>query len=187
MNEYIQTQAWRQIQLTTCPFHPEGGCDFARHGVYLRKFPEAAFIPRWYCPQEHQTVSLLPDFFASRLPGTLDEVEQAVVVAKESRSLEQAAEALRPEISLPSSLRWLRRRIYYVHSILVTMTGLIMPGCPPDINSFRTAFSTEHVLVTLREKAASHLRSLPPILGFGPRLSGRWSLKNLPQQSMGPD
>lgn len=187
INEYVQTQAWKQIQLTVCPFHPEGGCDFARHGAYLRKFPEAALIPRWYCPQGHQTVSMLPDFFASRLPGTLDEVEQAVIVAQESRSLEQAAEELRPEISLPSSLRWLRRRINYVQCILVTVAGLILPGCRPDLASFRKAFATEQVLVTLREKAASHLRSLPPILGFGPRLSGRWSLKKPPQQSMGPD
>jgi len=130
---------------------------------------------------------MLPDFFASRLPGTLDEVEQAVNVAHESSSMEEAAEALRPDISLPSALRWLRRRINYVQIILVPVTGLLLPGCTPALGSFRKAFSTEQVLVKLREKAASHLQSLPPILGFGPRLHGRWPLKEHSQQSMGPD
>jgi hypothetical protein len=186
-DEYVQTQAWEQVVLGACPFHPHGGCNFSRHGVYLRKFPQATMIPRWYCPQEHQTVSMLPDFFASRLPGTLNEVEQAVNVAELSSSLEEAAEALRPDITLPSALRWLRRRINYVEIILVTVAGLILPGCPADLGSFRKAFSTEQVLVELRGKAATHLQSLPPILGFGPRLHGRWPLKMRRQQSMGPD
>jgi hypothetical protein len=48
-------------------------------------------------------------------------------------------------------------------------------------------FSVERVLVKLREKVASHLQSLPPILGLGPRPPGRWFIKKQFQQSMGPD
>ena len=187
IEEYVQTRAWEQVRLDSCPFHPHGGCGFARHGTYLRKFPIAAMIPRWRCPQARQTVGLIPDFFASRLPGTLDEVEQAVNVAQQSHSLEDAAFALRPDIDLPGALRWLRRRINYVHIALTTVTGLILPGYLPDLGSFRKAFSVERVLVKLREKVASHLQSLPPILGFGPRPPGRWFIKKQFQQSMGPD
>lgn len=187
IEEYVQARAWEQVRLDSCPFHPHGGCDFVRHGSYLRKFPIAAMIPRWYCPQAQQTTSMLPDFFASRLPGTLDEVEQAVNVANDSNSLEEAAFALRPDIALPGALRWLRRRINYVHIALITVTGLILPGCLPDLGSFRKAFSAERVLVKLREKVTSHLQSLPPILGFGPRPHDRWPRKMRLQQSTGPD
>lgn len=187
IEDYVQSRAWELVRLDSCPFHPRGGCGFARHGAYLRKFPIAAMIPRWYCPQARETASLLPDFFASRLPGTLDEVEQAVNVADDACSLETAAFVLRPEIELPGALRWLRRRIGYVRDILVTVAGLILPGCPPGLDPFRQALATGRVLVRLREKAASHLPSLPPILGFGPRHHSRWSAKTLFQQSMGPD
>ena len=139
----------------------------------MRKFPEFALIPRWYCPQQRQTVSMLPDFFASRLPGTLDEVEHAVNVAQTSPSLEKAAETLRPDILSAGALRWLRRRIRDVKLILTTVTGIILPGCPPVLSSFREALNTEQVLVSLRGKVAAYLQSLPPILGFGPRLQNR--------------
>jgi hypothetical protein len=28
-------------------------------------------IARWYCPEGHRTFSLLPDFLAAKLPGSL--------------------------------------------------------------------------------------------------------------------
>lgn len=187
IEEYIQTRAWERVQLDSCPFHPTGECRISRHGYYLRKFPLVAKIPRWRCSKASKTVSLLPDFFAARLPGTLDEVEQAVNVANDACSLETAAALLRPEISLPSGLRWLRRRISHVHLVLTTVAGLLLPGIPPELGSFRQALGTGKVLVRLREKAAAHLRSLPPILGFGPRRQSRWNAKMHCPQAMGPD
>jgi hypothetical protein len=187
IEEYVRTRAWEKARLDACPFHPNGGCGFSRHGCYLRKFPVAAWIPRWYCPQERETIGLLPDFFASRLPGTLDEVEQAVNVAEDCCNLETAAEILRPEIALPGGLRWLRRRIHHVRDLLTTVAGLILPGCPPTLDSFRQALATGRVLIRLRKKAAPYLQSLPRILGFGPRRNSRWSTKMHFQQSMGPD
>ncbi|EFK07399.1 conserved hypothetical protein, partial [delta proteobacterium NaphS2] len=76
IEEYNEQKAWEHAELDHCPFHPEGGCDLARHGTYPRKFPEYCLVPRWYCPSAHKTISLLPDFLASRFPGTLDEIEQ---------------------------------------------------------------------------------------------------------------
>lgn len=137
VKEYIQQKAWEKAHLAYCPFHPEGGCGLSRHGSYPRKFPEYALIARWYCPTAHQTIALLPDFYCSRFPGTLDEVEQAVNEAQRQQTQEDAAEVLRPDITLPSGLRWLRRRIQYVNETLVIIVGLLQPGCSPELSSFR--------------------------------------------------
>lgn len=67
---------------------------FARHTAYERKSLTGAFIARGYCRLGHVTVSLLPDFLASRLPSTLVEVEQEVALV-ELRSGSIAATAAR--------------------------------------------------------------------------------------------
>ncbi|EFK07293.1 conserved hypothetical protein, partial [delta proteobacterium NaphS2] len=59
IEEYNEQKAWEHAELDHCPFHPEGGCDLARHGTYPRKFPEYCLVPRWYCPSAHKTISLL--------------------------------------------------------------------------------------------------------------------------------
>ena len=172
--EYKEQKAWEQAELQHCPFHPEGGCGLARHGTYPRKFPEYCLIARYYCPTAHQTIGLLPDFFSSRFPGTLDEVEQTVNDAQKHKTQEDAAESLRPDITLPSGLRWLRRRIKYVKEALTTAAGLLLPGCPPDLASFRGRYATDSVLKRLRRIAGKFLFSLPPIVGFGPRFQSRY-------------
>lgn len=174
LNEYLEQKGWEQVELDHCPFHPEGGCGLAKHGTYPRKFPEYCLIPRWFCPQVQQSVSLLPDFFASRFPGTLDEVEETVNIAGSYGSQEKAAEALRPDISLPSALRWLRRRLKYVREILTILAGLLVTGCAPELASFRQKYTTNSVLTRLRELAKEYLCSLPPIVGFGARPNSRY-------------
>jgi hypothetical protein len=175
VEEYIKNESWEQAELTCCPFHPDGGCSYAKHGTYPRKFPEYCLVVRYYCPEAHQTISLLPDFFASRLPGTLDDVEHAVNIAEASGSQEEAAFKLRPEIALPSALKWLRRRIKYVKEVLNLLTGLLVTECPPVLNSFRKVFGVKNVLTSLRHTARKHLQHLPPIVGFGTRSTYRYS------------
>jgi hypothetical protein len=174
IEEYIEQKAWEHAELDHCPFHPEGGCGLARHGTYPRKFPEYCLVPRWYCPGAHRTISLLPDFFASRFPGTLDEIEDAVNTAVSCKSQEEAAFVLRPEISLPSGLRWLRRRIQYVKAALTILAGLLVTECAPDLESFRKKIGANRVLSKLREMAREYLPSMPPVVGFGPRLDKRY-------------
>ena len=100
--EYVSQQAWRGVSLERCPLHPNGGCSFARHGTYARVEPPGTRIPRWYCPEGHCTFSLLADCFASRLSGSLTELERVVVEAEQAKSLEAAADCLRTDdISLP--------------------------------------------------------------------------------------
>jgi hypothetical protein len=81
-DEYREQEGWKQVRLERCPLHPEGGCGIARHGYYERKHPEPCLITRYYCSASQVSIGLLPDFFASRLPGTLNEVEDAVNVAE---------------------------------------------------------------------------------------------------------
>jgi len=46
--------------LRGCPWHPQGGCGFSRHGTCPRARPPGALIARWYCPLARRTVSALP-------------------------------------------------------------------------------------------------------------------------------
>jgi len=176
VEEYIKQHAWEKAKLNHCPFHPEGGCGFAKHSAYPRKFPEYFLVARWYCPSKQRTISLLPDIFASRFPGTLDEVEHVVNIAGTYSSQEQAAEALRPNITLPSALRWLRRRLKYVREILTILSGIFSTECSPNLMSFRRQYSVEMVLTSLRVLAEENLQFLPPIVGFGPRTLNRYSI-----------
>jgi len=177
VSQYIEQRAWEQAELESCPFHPKGGCRLAKHGTYPRKFPEYCLIARWYCPKAHTSISLLPDFFACRFPGTLNEVEEVVNTAESCESLEQAATELKPEITLASALRWLRRRIKHVFEILTTLKGMVALRCPPVLKLWRSQYGTKNLLQHLRFQVADHLHAFPPILGLAPRSVSRYSTK----------
>ena len=101
------------------------------------------------------------------------------MAVEEATSLEAAVEHLRPEINLPGVIRWTRRRVQAVHGTLSTVHGTLstvrglMPerlaGCEPTLRAFRRHLNTESVLVELRSLTGTHLRALPPPLGFRPR------------------
>jgi len=131
--EYVTREAWREARLSHCPLHPRGGCGFARHGSYERKTPAGTRIARWYCPQGHRTFSLLPDHLAARFPGTLSEIESVVATVEQASSLETAADTLRSDpVTLPSAVRWVRRRVAPVRTLLTIVVGLFprwLLGC----------------------------------------------------------
>ena len=122
---YAANEEWRSARLSHCPLHPAGGCGFARHGTYERVTPPRVRIARWYCPRGHRTFSLLPDFLAARLPGTLALIEHCVTVSAAAKSVEVAADAVRGlDISLPSAVRWLRRRLCVVRTLRDAMLSM---------------------------------------------------------------
>jgi hypothetical protein len=165
----VTRHAWQDASLERCPLHPQGGCGFARHGTYERVRPPGTRIARWYCPQAHQTFSLLPDCLAARWSGTLAEVEAAVDAVEQASSLEAAANTRRLEIDLPGAVRWLRRRATAVHHSLGLLKGLLpgsFAGYAPTLAAFRAALGVEAVLVLLRETGADYLAVLPRPLGF---------------------
>ena len=188
--EYVRQEGWRSASLERCPAHPEGGCGFARHGTYTRKNPRGVQVPRWYCAEGHKTFSLLPDFAASRLSSSLDEVEPVAVAVEGARSLEAAASKLRPRIELPGAVRWTRRRVVAVRTTLVTAVGLlpgVLAGIELNVTSFRAALGAGQALVALREATSVHLPHLPPPVGFGPRPTPRRRSAGPHQQNPGPD
>lgn len=178
--------------MSCCP-----GCGGAvtSHGTYGRKLPQPARIARFYCRPCRTTISLLPDFYASRTPGLLEDIEEVVAVAESSRSLEDAAERIRPAddadaVTLAAALRWVWRRVRTIHRVLATVIGLFpdrFDGCAPTIGSFRERLGTTRVLVELREICTRYLGVLTAPLGLlglrpaEPR--ARWRR----QQSTGPD
>lgn len=190
VEQYIQRKAWRDAKLDHCPLHPKGGCKFAKHGTYPRKFPDGAKIARWYCPDGCATFSMLPDCLSSRLPGTLVEVENIISQIEKSSSQEAAAENIRLDISLPSALRWMRRRLFLIRSTLILLIELLpsLPeNCQPTVSSFRSVLGIEFVLPQLRMLANPYLDILPPPLGFGPRPEVQKSKKCRFQHKTGTD
>jgi len=129
-------------------------------------------IARWYCPQGHCTFSLLPDFLAAHLPGSLEDLERvAVQVEQSGMSIEAVADSLRAadDITLTSALRWVRRRIDYVsialRRVVIAVPALHWPR-EPSLTALRSHFGTTWVLPQLRAVAADVLPALPPPLGF---------------------
>ena len=112
--------------MTGSTVHPEGGCGFARHGTYERMEPPGTLIARWYCPEAHKTFSLLPDHLAARFPGTLARLEEVVAAAEQTSTRAEAADRLRPDdVTLPSALRWIDRRLRLVRTVLLDGGGTI--------------------------------------------------------------
>jgi len=186
---YVAQRAWQDARLARCPRHPTGGCGFARHGTYLRTMPTGMRITRYYCPTAHETFSLLPDCLASRFPGDLDDLERVVAQVEAARGIEAAADRLRPDIVLPSAVRWVRRRLTLIRATLLAVVTLLPDWFAGDahLGAVRAALDTDHALVTLRARAASLLPVLPRPLGFArhrrpPRARGRG-----PQHDLGAD
>ena len=96
VDAYVGNREWRDARLSGCPLHPSGGCSFARHGSYARVTPRGLRIARWYCPEGHQTFSLLPDFLAVGLSGLLAAIDDSITVAASAKSMEAAAGCVDP-------------------------------------------------------------------------------------------
>jgi len=185
---YLAERAWEKASLSTCPRHPAGGCGFARHGTYPRKTRTGMRVARYYCPTAHETFSLLPDCLASRFPSDLDELERVTIQVATHRSVEAAADVLRPEITLPSAVRWIRRRLRLVRPSLVLVAGLLgLDVGTATLAAFRAAWDTDRVLVQARTRVDAHLTILPPPLGLGPRARRRPPRVTTRQHAMGAD
>lgn len=191
-DEYVTGEGWTTATLSCCP-----ACEgpVTSHGTYGRKLPKPARIARHYCAPCGMTIGLLPDFYASRRPGLLDDIEQTVAIAESARSVEDAAERVRPAddvnaVTLAAAVRWLRRRVRAIHGVLATIIGLLparFEGCAPTVASFRERLGTMLVLVELRGICARYLGALAAPLGLLGPPAGPLRPRRRLQQSTGPD
>jgi hypothetical protein len=146
-------------------------------------------ITRYYCPTAHETFSLLPDCLASRFPGDLDDLERVVAQVDAARSIEAAADVLRPDIVLPSAVRWVRRRLTLIRATLLTIVTLLPDrfGGDAHLDAVRAALDTDHALVLLRARAATVLSALPRPLGFARQIRPCRTRRPRRQHRMGAD
>ncbi len=175
-DRYVAESAWEGAVLDECPFHPGGGCGARGHGSYARVHPLGVRVPRFLCPVEGVTFSLLPAFLACRLSATLDEVESVIDLVEREPSIAAAAEVARPAtddqaVTSISAARWVRRRLRPVVAVLLALVTLLpeLSGCSPTLAAIRERLGVTRVLVTLREVAAKHMQALAPPLGLRAR------------------
>ena len=174
---YVTQRAWESAILDKCPFHPEGGCGLEKLGSYGRVAPAGARVPRWWCPKQRASISLLPSFLAARLSGTLAAIEQVVAEVERAGSAAAAVDVVHPPdaedaIGLVCALRSIRRRVRAVRAALLAIATLMperFAGVGSTLAAFREALAEGSVLVILRELAERHLAALPVPLGFRAR------------------
>lgn len=186
--EYVRQEGWRQARLDACPLHPGGGCGVRRLGTYGRVMPAGMRVARWYCRQGQTTFSLLPDCLAARLPGDLDEVERVVAAVDAARSVEAAADELRPDILLPGAIRWVRRRLGPVRAVLLALVTLIpwTPLSTPTLAGVTKRLGTP-ALRRVRAEVEQHLGALAAPVGFGPRPRRSRRRRTRGEHDLGPD
>lgn len=178
----------------SCPLHPKGGCGFRSCGSYQRKQPLGLHIRRWYCPTAHCTFSLVPDFAATRIASSLQEVEDVVAHFDAHRSqghcVELASRAIRPELEPAGAVRWVRRRRNWVSAAIAVLVGVapdLLAGCELKVAALRAALGCDCVLVRAREIAAAQLEHMPAPLGFAPLNKTYNHRQHRRAHTMGPD
>lgn len=193
--QYVTTRAWEKATLEACPLCPLGKCGLERLAPYMRKVPVVAFVARFYCRVQHTTISLLPDFYASRVPGLLDDIERAAAAAEAGDGTERTANTLRPAdvpdaVTLDAAVEWLRRRMAWVAAVLAVVGSLLpdrFAGVERSLRAFREHLGTSSVLVALRGICERHLHALLLPLGLNPRTHAARPRDRASRQSMGPD
>lgn len=169
--------------------HGTAECAFRRLGTYGRVTPAGMRVARYYCADAHTTFSLLPDCLAARLPGDLDEVERVVAAVAAAPSVEAAADKLRPDIDLPSAIRWVRRRLGPVRAALLALVTLVPElagSCAATLAAVGGLLGTP-VLRQVRAEVEKHLGSLAAPVGFGPRPRRVPRGRALREHDLGPD
>jgi hypothetical protein len=193
--QYVTERGWETATLSACPLCAPGACHFHRLGTYMRKVPSVAYVTRYLCPEQHTSFGLLPDFYASRMPGTLDMIEEVAAKAEEAPSVEKAADEARPAeasdaVTLGAALVWLRLRVAIARTVLTTVTGLMperFAGLPPRVSAFRRRLGTMRVLVALRGICERYLHALSAPLGLVPRPAPDPERRHARAQRPGPD
>ena len=191
LEEYIALKFWEHITIIVCPIHPGQDCGVRNHGTYPRVGPLEGQIVRGLCKTSNITFSLLPDFYSSRLPGTLIELEEVVLLSEKAEEKCQSdkdsnlADKRDKSFYMCSAIEemgidhdiyekscdvnWLNRRIEYVTAILIAFISLFpekFGNCQPTITSFQSVLGDGPVLIRLRKIAGSQIHKIPKPVGL---------------------
>lgn len=170
---YVSERGWLEAKLDHCPVHGSCACGFHRHSAYERVWPKGALIPRWYCPEAGMTFSLLPDFLAAGVKGSLAEISAVAGAVESGPSLEAVASALRPEVSLAAAVRWTRRRVIWFREGATVARGVLgelldVPVLPSRL-ALALGAGVGSVLGILRVRMTPHLHVFARPVGLCPR------------------
>lgn len=192
--DYVAREQWSAATPAGCPWHPEGGCGFKRHGTYRRVWPRGCLIARYYCPATGRTVSLLPDCLAARRTGSLERIEAEVLGVERAASRAAAAALQRPDIELPGALRWLDRACRQVRAGLAAVRAIApepFANAALSIDGFGAVLGDtagQHgVLRTLRAIVPDALGHVPAPLGFDPGRTPVNGSRSVGQHDAGAD
>jgi len=140
----------------------------------------------------------LPDCYASRVSGPLIRIEKVVIMVEKAAGIDADSEIKLTDLSLSDldlvehaeaagvdqelfdstlDIRWLKRRVEYVHEILVIMIFLFpeyFSGCIPTLSAFRSrlaqnSISQDFILVQLRMLSIDRIHTIPFPMGFQPK------------------
>ena len=170
--EYVTRRGWKEA----CPSPPAclrgraRGCRLQGHGTYGRKRPAGMRIRRWYCAGCGITFSALPDCAASRVSGTLEEIDAVVTCASSSGMMAAVRLFLPFHMDPVSSWRYVRRRCRWVAEVLSILRGLspLFFGMEPTLPGLRAHLGPGVGLRDLRGLCAMDLPYLPHPVGFRP-------------------
>ncbi len=166
---YVIRQAWREASPPDCLVGLDSGCGQWQHGTYRRKKPVGMRISRWYCRDCGVSFSALPDCLCARLPGSLSQAEEVVLLA-ESHGISAAAREFRPDaLDFRGARRWVRRRVFPVRAGLSVFRGLdpvLFAGLALLLGAFRERLAAPVALVALRGLGCGRLACLPYPVGF---------------------
>ena len=116
-------------------------------------------------------------------------MEDVVAYVEGARSVEAAADGLRPDVGWTSAVRWIRRRLRVVRATLVTVVTILpaLLGVAAQVTAVRTALDTDQALVRLRTEVDTWLHAVPRPLGFAPPCPVRSARVGTGQHDMGAD
>ena len=142
--EHAGREEWRNATVPPClKGRCRHRCGLMRHGTCGRKTPVPMRVARFCCPGCRTTISRLPDFAAARRRGSLQEIEDDMIVLAGSPSRWAAARRLFPHRDeLSNAIRGLRCAFAAVSAFLaavVTLRPDLFRGCPAELPAMRAA------------------------------------------------
>ena len=176
--DYVSTQAWRDAKLERCPNTPTGVAGLPVTAPTGRKTPTGLRVARYDCPDTPMTFSLLPQFMAAGMAGTLHAVEDSAAAVESEDGLAAAAERVRPgrHGDPRAARRWIRRRALWVETCLGIVIGLfpdLFAGTPIRIDGVpgacRKRERADHAAAALHRSppGAAHAGRIPARLQAG--------------------